>query len=137
MLENIASPSDVKALSDEEKLNLCEEIRNEIIKTVAHNGGHLASNLGVVELTVALFSVFDLDKDTIVWDVGHQIYAHKLLTGRYKDFSGLRTMGGLSGFRIVTKVLTITLQRDILPLRFLLLWAQTGAECFKERKATR
>ncbi len=98
MLENIASPSDVKALSDEEKLNLCEEIRNEIIKTVAHNGGHLASNLGVVELTVALFSVFDLDKDTIVWDVGHQIYAHKLLTGRYKDFSGLRTMGGLSGF---------------------------------------
>ena len=58
----------------------------------------MASNLGVVELTVALFSCFDLDKDTIVWDVGHQIYAHKLLTGRYKDFSGLRTMGGISGF---------------------------------------
>ncbi len=98
MLEKIVSPSDVKALSEEEKLELCAEIRKEIIKTVSHNGGHLASNLGVVELTVALFSVFDLDRDTIVWDVGHQSYTHKLLTGRYKDFSGLRTMGGISGF---------------------------------------
>ncbi|MDO4459442.1 MAG: 1-deoxy-D-xylulose-5-phosphate synthase [Clostridia bacterium] len=98
ILNNITSPSDVNILSRSEKEKLCAEIRKEIIDTVSKNGGHLASNLGVVELTVALFSVFDLEKDTIVWDVGHQVYAHKLLTGRYKDFSTLRTFGGMSGF---------------------------------------
>lgn len=98
ILEKINSPSDVKNLTGTEKNILCGEIRSEIINTVSQNGGHLASNLGVVELAVAIMSVFDPPKDTIVWDVGHQIYAHKLLTGRYRQFAGIRTYGGLSGF---------------------------------------
>ena len=98
LLSKISCPSDVGKLSLKEKQLLCQEIRDEIISVVSANGGHLASNLGVVELTVALFSVFDMEKDTVVWDVGHQIYAHKLLTGRNKTFPTLRTYGGLSGF---------------------------------------
>ena len=77
---------------------LCEEIRKQIIETVAKNGGHLASNLGVVELTVALHRVFESPEDAIIFDVSHQCYTHKLLTGRYKDFSSLRKHGGISGF---------------------------------------
>lgn len=97
-LEKIRSPKDTKCLSDNELTQLCEEIRAEIIETVSHNGGHLASNLGVVELTVALHKVFNLPDDSIVWDVGHQSYTHKLLTGRYNEFSTIRTENGLSGF---------------------------------------
>lgn len=77
---------------------LCRELRRCILSTVAENGGHLASNLGTVELTAALHFVFDVKTDRIVWDVGHQAYAHKLLTGRYSEFNTLRTMGGISGF---------------------------------------
>lgn len=77
---------------------LCREIRQEIIRTVAKNGGHLASNLGVVELTVALHYVFDVPFDNIVWDVGHQSYTHKILTGRRKQLCTIRTQGGLSGY---------------------------------------
>lgn len=98
ILEKINSPADVKNLTAAEKEEVCGEIRSEIINTVSINGGHLASNLGVVELSVALLSVFNPPEDTIVWDVGHQIYAYKLLTGRYKQFSGIRTKGGISGF---------------------------------------
>lgn len=98
ILKGISDPKDVRKLSKEEKLQLCEEIRGMIIETVSANGGHLASNLGTVELTVALLSVFDLPKDSIVWDVGHQTYAHKILTGRKEEFSTIRTKGGLSGF---------------------------------------
>lgn len=98
ILEKINSPADVKGLTETELNILCGEIRSTIINTVSVNGGHLASNLGVVELTVALMSVFDLPHDTVIWDVGHQVYAHKLLTGRYKEFSGIRTKGGISGF---------------------------------------
>lgn len=98
ILEKINSPEDVKKLTVTEKNILCGEIRSEIINTVSLNGGHLASNLGVVELAVAILSVFDPPRDTVVWDVGHQIYAHKLLTGRFREFSGIRTYGGLSGF---------------------------------------
>ena len=98
LLEKIKSPSDVKNLTDSEKESLCSEIRDTIINTISVNGGHLASNLGVVELTVALLSVFDLPKDTIIWDVGHQVYTHKILTGRYCKFEGIRTKGGLTGF---------------------------------------
>ena len=97
-LSTIKSPADVKKLDYKELDKLCEEIRDDIIDTVSKNGGHLASNLGVVELTVALHRVFNSPDDAIVFDVGHQSYAHKLLTGRYDEFSTIRTKGGLSGF---------------------------------------
>lgn len=98
LLSGIKAPNDVKKLADAQLPELCEEIREKIINTVADNGGHLASNLGVVELTVALHRVFTLPQDSIVWDVGHQSYAHKLLTGRDEAFSTLRRENGLSGF---------------------------------------
>lgn len=91
-------PDDIKKLSDAELSVLSEEIRETMITTVSENGGHLSSNLGVVELSVALHRVFNSPKDKFVWDVGHQIYAHKILTGRYEKFSTLRTENGLSGF---------------------------------------
>lgn len=98
LLEQIHSPADVKRLGEGELSALCDEIRQNVIETVSANGGHLASNLGVVELTVALALAFDLPKDTIVWDVGHQSYPYKLLTDRYKSFSTIRQEGGISGF---------------------------------------
>lgn len=97
-LDKIQSPSDVKRLDPKELEALAGEIRAVLIDTVSQNGGHLASNLGVVELSIALHRVFDSPKDKIIWDVGHQVYAHKLLTGRYADFSTLRQENGLSGF---------------------------------------
>lgn len=96
--EKIKNPIDIKKLSDDELNILCEEIREKIIDVVSKNGGHLASNLGVIELTIALLKEFDVNNDTIVWDVGHQTYAYKLLTGRYDEFETLRTCNGLSGF---------------------------------------
>ncbi len=98
MLEKIREPADLSKLSPEEMQALCREIREVLIRTVASNGGHLASNLGVVELTLALHRVFHLPEDKIVFDVGHQSYVHKLVTGRYNSFSTLRTYGGISGF---------------------------------------
>jgi 1-deoxy-D-xylulose-5-phosphate synthase len=98
LLEQIRYPFDVKKLDFEEMGRLCSELREEIISTVSKNGGHLASNLGVVELTLALHYVFDLPRDKLVWDVGHQSYAHKLLTGREDRFHTLRQHGGISGF---------------------------------------
>lgn len=98
LLESIHSASDLQHLSRQQLEQLCEEIRSEIINTVSDNGGHLASNLGVVELTVALGLSFQPPRDAIVWDVGHQSYPYKLLTGRYEKFHTLRQEGGLSGF---------------------------------------
>lgn len=98
VLETIHASEDVKKLSEQELATLCEDLRRTIVETVSQNGGHLSSNLGVVELTVALHKIFSLPHDQIVWDVGHQCYAHKLLTGRQADFSALRKGGGLSGF---------------------------------------
>ena len=98
LLPNIKSPADIKTLSYQQLAELADEIRRTIIEVVGHNGGHLASNLGVVELTIALHRVFDSPNDAIVWDVSHQCYAHKLLTGRYERFYTLRQYGGLSGF---------------------------------------
>lgn len=97
-LEHIQSPQDIKAMSLSQLKALCDEIRDTLIRTVSRTGGHLSSNLGVVELTVAMHRVFNTPRDQFVWDVGHQCYVHKLLTGRAKDFSTLRTEGGLSGF---------------------------------------
>jgi len=97
-LENITSPDDLKKLSRKDLTVVAKEIRHRIIEVVAKNGGHLASSLGAVELTLALHYVFDIPKDTLIWDVGHQAYAHKLLTGRNADFSSLRKYKGISGF---------------------------------------
>ena len=98
ILDKVNMPKDVKNLNIKEKEQLAHEIRKLILKTVSENGGHLASNLGVVELTIALHSVFDMPKDKIVWDVGHQTYVHKILTGRKDKMSTLRKMNGLAGF---------------------------------------
>ncbi len=98
MLEKINSPKDVKKLNIEQKKQLAEEMRKYILEIVSENGGHLASNLGVVELTIALHSVFDVPKDKIVWDVGHQTYVHKIITGRREELKTLRKLNGIAGF---------------------------------------
>ncbi len=98
MLEEINSPHDLKKLTLQQKKKLAEEIRNYIIEIVSKNGGHLASNLGVVELTIALHTVFNVPEDKIIWDVGHQCYVHKILTGRREEFKNLRKPNGLAGF---------------------------------------
>ena len=98
LLDKVNSPADLKALKPRELKQLAAEIRKELVARVTDNGGHLASNLGVVELSIALHRVFDSPKDKIIWDVGHQSYTHKLLTGRRKDFKTLRQYGGMSGF---------------------------------------
>lgn len=98
LLDRIHSPRDLKSLSIPELQSLCSEIRQLIIETVGNNGGHLASNLGVVELTVALHYVLDLPEDKIIWDVGHQAYTHKILTGRKDQIHTIRKKDGLSGY---------------------------------------
>ncbi len=98
ILEKIQSPEEVKKLDPEELELLAQEIREFLLEKISHTGGHLASNLGVVELTIALFLAFELPKDKVVWDVGHQSYTHKILSGRRGMFEGLRQYGGLSGF---------------------------------------
>ena len=98
MLERIQKENDIKELNPEELDELALEIREFLIEKISKNGGHLASNLGVVELTMAMHLVFELPRDKIIWDVGHQSYTHKLLTGRKDGFDGLRKYGGMSGF---------------------------------------
>ncbi len=98
LLDTIDSPADLKLLSEEELTVLASEIRQFIVKSVAVTGGHLGSNLGVVELTLALHRVFDSPRDLLLWDTGHQAYAHKIITGRREQFSSLRQPGGLSGY---------------------------------------
>ncbi|RMF71223.1 MAG: 1-deoxy-D-xylulose-5-phosphate synthase [Planctomycetota bacterium] len=98
LLDQIRSPHDIKSLSVPQLRRLADEIRARIIEVVVKNGGHLASNLGITELTIALHYVFDFDKDRLLWDVGHQCYPHKLLTGRNPAFDTLRQAGGVSGF---------------------------------------
>ena len=98
LLPKIKSPADIRDYSEQELQQLVDEIRHYTIDTISKIGGHLAPTLGVVELTVALHRVFETPKDKIVWDVGHQGYAHKILTGRFDEFSSIRQFGGLSGF---------------------------------------
>ena len=98
ILQSIETPADVKALTSDELALLCEEIRTFIVETVTTTGGHLGSNLGAVELTLALHRVFDSPRDVLLWDTGHQAYVHKLLTGRRYGFKALRQAGGLSGY---------------------------------------
>lgn len=97
-LDNLSSPAELKNMSLKELDALSKEIRDRLLEVVPKNGGHLASNLGAVELTVALHSVLNSPEDRIIWDVGHQAYVHKMLTGRYKEIDSIRTYGGLSGF---------------------------------------
>ena len=103
ILDSIDSPADVKELTPEQLEQLADELRAQIIETVNQNGGHLSSPLGVVELTIAMHRVFDIGTDQLVWDVGHQCYAHKLLTGRREAFESLRLRGGISGYPKVSE----------------------------------
>ena len=98
ILDRINNPNDIKKLNIKEKRQLADELRTFLIDNVSKTGGHLASNLGVVELTIALLSCFDFDKDKIIFDVGHQSYVYKILTGRKNDFSKLRKYKGIRGF---------------------------------------
>jgi 1-deoxy-D-xylulose-5-phosphate synthase len=98
MLESISQPSDLQSLTPEQLDELCEEVRAFILEKVSKTGGHLSPNLGVVELTIALHRAFESPKDRLIWDVGHQAYVHKLLTGRADQFDTLRHTGGLSGY---------------------------------------
>src|SRR5574344_1213231 len=98
LLNSINYPKDLRKLSVEQLPEVCSELRQDIIKELSVNPGHLASSLGVVEITVALHYVFNTPYDRIVWDVGHQAYGHKILTGRRRRFPTLRKLGGISGF---------------------------------------
>ena len=98
LLERMEQSSDIRKLKEEDYPALAKEIRQFLLEKISRTGGHLASNLGVVELTMALHLAFDLPKDKIIWDVGHQSYTHKLLSGRKDGFDDLRQFGGMSGF---------------------------------------
>ena len=119
LLEKIDSPQALKALDAAKLPALCAEIREFLIENVSRTGGHLSSNLGTVELTVALHRVFDSPQDEFIWDVGHQCYTHKILTGRAGGFAALRQQGGLSGFPSPGKANTISLWRATETLPFL------------------
>ena len=97
-MEHHSEVRNLSHISDREGEQLCAEMREHLIRSVSHTGGHLASNLGTVELTVALHRVFDTSKDRLVFDVGHQCYCHKMLTGRWDGMDTIRAFGGLSGF---------------------------------------
>lgn len=98
LLKRINSPSDLKNLSNEEMNRLADELRCYMLDVISESGGHLASSLGVVELTIAMHYVFNTPEDRIIWDVGHQTYPHKILTGRREEFRNIRRYGGISGF---------------------------------------
>ena len=102
LLDNINSPSDLKKLPVERLPELCEELRRFIIRELASNPGHLGSSLGAIELTVAIHYVYDTPDDKLVWDVGHQGYAHKILTGRMERFDTLRQIIGIIAFHTIT-----------------------------------
>src|SRR5687767_14184318 len=97
-LPSVSHPADIKNFSIEQLKELAADIRKRIVDVVGKSGGHLASNLGVTEMTIALHHCFDFEKDRLLWDVGHQCYPHKLLTGRNARFETLRKAGGISGF---------------------------------------
>src|SRR5436189_353970 len=103
VLPRISEPRDLRALTKDELLELCREIREFLVEAVQQTGGHISSSLGAAELTVALHRVFDSPRDKIVWDTGHQAYVHKILTGRRERFGGLRQLGGISGFLMRTE----------------------------------
>jgi len=103
ILNEYKEPNDIKNMTIEELNGLADEIRGFLIDNVSRTGGHLASNLGVVELTLSLYNIFNFKTDKIIWDVGHQCYVHKILSGRMSEFKTLRKYGGLSGFPKVSE----------------------------------
>lgn len=116
ILENIHNHQDLVKLNEYDRTVLCQEIRQFLVTNISKTGGHLASNLGVVELTLAIETVFDTKKDRLVFDVGHQSYVHKLLTGRQADFSALRQFGGMAGFPKPSEVRQMPLLQVTLPV---------------------
>ncbi|MCE2970369.1 MAG: 1-deoxy-D-xylulose-5-phosphate synthase, partial [Burkholderiales bacterium] len=98
LLSTIASPADLRVLTRDQLKQLADELRQFVLESVSRTGGHLSSNLGTVELAIALHTVFDTPHDRLIWDVGHQSYPHKILTGRREQMATLRQFGGLSGF---------------------------------------
>src|ERR1700736_830360 len=98
LLEQIRSPEDLQTLSDEQLVQLAQEMRDELVRVLSIRPAHFASNLGVVELCLALHLTFDFSQDRLIWDTGHQISPHKLITGRYQQFETIRTRGGLMGY---------------------------------------
>src|SRR5213082_2336318 len=98
LLSTIHSPADLQGLTDEQLHQLAQEMRDELVRVLRIRPAHFASNLGVVELCLALHLSFDFTKDRLIWDTGHQIYPHKLITGRFKQFGSIRTKGGLMGY---------------------------------------
>src|SRR3954471_17113689 len=98
LLPQIASPQDLQGLSDADLTELTQEMRDELVRVLSIRPAHFASNLGVVELCLALHMEFDFRSDRLIWDTGHQIYPHKLITGRYPQFGTMRTRGGLMGY---------------------------------------
>src|ERR1043166_6634242 len=98
LLSQIDSPADLQKLTDEQLRQLAQEMRDELVRVLSLRPAHFASNLGVVELCLALHLAFDFSRDRLIWDTGHQIYPHKLITGRYKFFDTIRTRGGLMGY---------------------------------------
>ena len=124
LIKQINFPSDLRKFKKDQLKQISDELRDELIEVVSETGGHLGAGLGVVELTVALHYVFDTPKDKLVWDVSHQCYPHKIITGRRDRIKTLRKGGGLSGFTKDQKVNTILLVLHIAPLRFLqlLVW---------------
>ena len=126
LLEKISQPSDLKKLSSQQTVQLCAEIREFLLDNVSKTGGHLASNLGAVELTVALHRVLTTPTDEIVFDVGHQCYTHKLLTGRREGFAKLRQLDGIPVSRTPTKVSMMLLLPVTATPRSRWLWALPG-----------
>ena len=126
-LEKIQKANDIKELTEEELKELSDEIRRFLIEKISVTGGHLASNLGVVELTMALHKVLHFPEDKLIWDVGHQSYTHKLLTGRKEGFDDLRKYGGMSGFPKRKEVNVMRLIQDTVQLQSqqgLVMWPQ-------------
>ena len=118
ILDNISSPADLRGLSYDTLGVLCAALREFIVDSVSQTGGHLASNLGIVELAVALEREFDSSRDRIIYDVGHQCYVHKILTGRRDRFDTLRQYGGLCGFMKPEESITDRASRDMPRIRF-------------------
>ena len=106
ILPDLSSPALLREMSNAQLEQLSEEIRDTLCNLLSQRPAHFASNLGVVELTLALHSVYDFSRDRVIWDTGHQIYPHKLITGRFHDFATIRTKGGLRATQIPTKVIT-------------------------------
>ena len=113
ILDGVHSPADLKTLTDSELALLAREIRRQIIQTTSKTGGHVASSLGAVEIILAVHSLIDSPKDRFIFDVGHQAYAHKLVTGRADEFDTLRTLGGISGFPVLTKARTTFIRQGM------------------------